>query len=332
MAAPKIARNLAQRWQRSVHRAHRFDQRAHGWPGMLLSAAQQALKPDSAITAAAIAYFAIFSLFPLTLLSIGIASFSLGPLMDQHLIIQRLEFIAPALGQLLGKNIDEIIRARGPVTIIALGSLIWSASTMFFVLTGTLNTIWGIERSRPIWKRRGLSILFVLVFVGPVLFLASFADSVIANLLTWLPGTIIQIVGGASLVLAVLLDVALFMVVYLMLPHAAAGWREILPGALGAGLLWELAKKAFLLFISTYISFSNLIYGSVAAIVAILTWVYFSSLIFLFGAYLSAAYYQRRQAQGEAANEKTDLGQRMESMRKRGERAAADTSDSLQQK
>jgi hypothetical protein len=50
-------------------------------------------------------------------LSISIASFSLGPAMDQQLIVQKLEFIAPALGQLLGENIDEIIRARGPVTV-----------------------------------------------------------------------------------------------------------------------------------------------------------------------------------------------------------------------
>jgi uncharacterized BrkB/YihY/UPF0761 family membrane protein len=85
----------------------------------LAGAAREALKPESGITAAAIAYFALFSLFPLTLLSISIASFSLGPAIDQQLIIQKLEFIAPALGQLLGQNIDEIIRARGPVTIVA---------------------------------------------------------------------------------------------------------------------------------------------------------------------------------------------------------------------
>jgi membrane protein len=301
MAASKMAREFAQVWQQGSRGARQFNERTHGWLGMVLDAAKQALKPDSAITAASIAYFAIFSLFPLALLSIGIASFSLGPLMDQHLVVQRLEFVAPALGQLLGKNLDEIIQARGPVTVVALGSLIWSASSMFFVLTGTLTKVWGIERSRPVWKRRGLAILFVLAFVGPILFLASFADSMIANLLTRLPGPIIQIVGSASLVLAVLLDVALFMVLYLMLPHAASGWHEILPGAIGAGLLWELAKKAFLFFISTYISVSNLIYGSVAAIIAILTWAYLSGLIFLFGAYLSVSYCRKRQQQQAAA-------------------------------
>ena len=251
------------------------------------------------ITAAAIAYFAIFSLFPLTLLSIAIASFSLGSMMDQHLIVQKLEFIAPALGQLLGKNIDEIIRVRGPVTIVALVSLIWSASTIFYMLTGALNKIWGIERSRPFWKRRGLAILFVLGFVGPILFLASFAGSMVSNLLTWLPDQIMQIVGGTSLVLAILLDVALFMMLYLMLPHVAS-WREILPGAIGAGLLWELAKKAFLLFVSTYISVSNLVYGSVAAIIAILTWAYLSGHIFLFGAYLSVSLHRLKEPKQEA--------------------------------
>ena len=301
MTGPRTARTMAQLLEQGFQRVHRFDERTHGWLGMLAVAARHALQPDSVITAAAIAYFAIFSLFPLTLLSVAIASFSLGSLMDQQLAIQRLEFIAPALSQLLGKNIDEIILARGPLTVVALVSLIWSASTIFHMLTGTLNEIWGIERSRPFWKRRGLAILLILVFVGPILILASFASSLIGNLLTWLPDQLIQIVRGASLALAILLDIALFMVLYLMLPHAASSWREILPGAIGAGFLWELAKRAFLFFVSTYVSVSNLVYGSVAAIIAILTWAYLSGLIFLFGAYLNVAYCHKRQQQREAA-------------------------------
>jgi len=297
MAAPKIVRDVTQLWQQAIRSAHKLNERTFGWLGILKDAAGEALKPDSVITAAAIAYFAIFSLFPLTLLSIAVASLSLGPLMNQHVIVQRLEFIAPALGQLLGNNIDEIIRARGPITLVALVGLLWSASTIFYMLSGTMNGIWRIERSRPVWKRRGLAILFVLAFVVPILFMASFADSMIANLLPRLPDQIIQIVGSTSFVVALLLDVALFAVLYWMLPHAASGWREILPGAIAAGLLWELAKKAFLFFISTYISVSNLVYGSVAAIIAILTWAYLSGLIFLFGAFLSVSYHKLKQRQ-----------------------------------
>ena len=295
---------MAQLWQQCIYSAHRLNERTHGWLGMLAGAAREALMPDTAITAAAIAYFALFSLFPLTLLSISIASFNLGPLMDQQLIVQKLEFIAPALGQLLGQNIDEIIQARGPVSGVALVSLIWSASTIFYTLTQTLNKIWGNKRSRPVWKRRGLAILFVLTFVGPALFLASFAGSLIANLRTWLPDPIIPMGSGISFGVAILLDVALFMVLYILLPHGASTWREILPGAIGAGLLWELAKKAFLFFVSTYISVSNLVYGSVAAILAFLLWAYLSGLIFLFGAFLSVSYYRLKQPQPEAAAQK----------------------------
>jgi membrane protein len=243
------------------------------------------------------AYFALFSLFPFTLLSIAIASFRLGPLMNQHLIVQRLEFIAPALGRLLGPSIDEIIRGRGPVTGIALVGLIWSASTIFYMLTYTLNKIWGVERSRPIWQRRGLAILVVLTFVGPILFLASFAGSMIATVRTLLPDQIMPIMGSIGLVVAFLLDVGLFMTLYVLLPHGDSTWREVLPGAMAGGLLWELAKKAFLFFISTYISASNLIYGPVAAITAFLTWAYMSGHIFLFGAYVNVSYYQLKQRQ-----------------------------------
>lgn len=124
MTAPGIVGTMAQFWQNGIRSARKLNERTHGWLGMLAGAADRALKPASAITAAAIAYFSLFSLFPITLLSIAIASFSLGPSMDQQIIIRRLEFIAPALGQLLGQNIDEIIKARGPVTTLALVGLV----------------------------------------------------------------------------------------------------------------------------------------------------------------------------------------------------------------
>ena len=296
MNPPRLIGSMAQLWQQGIHAARRLDKWTHGWLGILLGAVTETFKPNSTIAAAAIAYYATFSLFPLTLLSIAIASFSLGPLMmNQQLIVQKLEFIAPALGQLLGNNIDEIIKARGPVTIVAVVSLIWSASSIFYMLNQTLHEIWSNKRIRPVWKQRGLAILFVLAFVGPALILGSFAGSMISNLHTWLPAQKLPIGDAISLVVAILLDIALFMLLYIVLPHGTSSWREILPAALGAGLLWEIAKKVFLLFISTYISMSNLVYGSVTAIIAFLTWAYLSGLIFLFGAFLSVSYYRMKQ-------------------------------------
>jgi membrane protein len=297
---PQVAERMAYFRQQSFHRAHRLDQFTRGWLGMLASAASQAFSPDASITAAAIAYFALFSLFPFTLLSISIASFAMGPLINQQLILQKLEFVAPALGQLLGQNLDEIIRARGPITGVALIGLVWASSTIFYTLTQTLNGIWSNKRRRPVWKRRGLAILFVLAFVGPALILASFAGSLIASLRIQLPDQILPIAGGISFVVAILLDVVLFLLLYILLPHGASTWREIFPGALAAGLLWEVAKKAFLIFVSSYISVSNLVYGSVSAIIAFLIWAYLSGIIFLFGAFLSVTYFEFKQQQKEA--------------------------------
>src|SRR5450759_214524 len=181
MTARRAAGFVKQFWQQGVASALSLNVRTHGWLGILVGAARDALKPDSAMTAAAIAYFALLSLFPLTLLSIAIASFTLGPLIDRQLIVQKLEFIAPALGQLFGRNIEEIFRARGPITIVAVVGLVWSGSTIFYTLTQTLSGIWSNKRRRPVWKRRGLAILFVLVLVGPALFLASLASSMITN-------------------------------------------------------------------------------------------------------------------------------------------------------
>jgi membrane protein len=215
--------------------------------------------------------------------------------MDQQLILQRLEFVAPALGQLLGQNIDQIIQTRGPVTGVALLGLVWSASTIFNTLTQTLYDLWSYKHRRAVWKRHGLAILFVLAFVGPALFLASLAGSLIASLQAWLPSQTLPITGGLGSVLAIFLDVAFFLLIYSLLPHGTSTWRELLPGAIAAGLLWELAKKAFLFFVTIYISASNLIYGSVSAMIAFLVWAYLSGIIFLFGAYLSVAYAQFKQ-------------------------------------
>jgi len=135
----------------------------------------------------------------------------------------------------------------------------------------------------------------VLAIIGPLLILVSIGGSLIDNVRSWIPDQLLWIGKGISFLVVILFDVILFMTLYIALPHGASTWREILLGALAAGLLWELAKKTFLQFVSFYVTASNLVYGSVAAIIAFLSWAYLSGLIFLFGAYMSLAYFQLRQ-------------------------------------
>lgn len=295
MSGPKMAKTLTQFWQHGVQQTQALNQHTHGWLGLMALAIRQTLfKPESGISAAAISYYSLFSLFPITLLSISIASFYLGP-MSQSFIIRRLEFIAPAMGQLLGQTIGEIIQTRGTVSVIALLGLAWSGARIFDTLNQTLNLIWTHKRRRPIWKQRGLSILFVLALAGPALFLVSVAGSTVSHLRAWMPNQLDLLASYVSFFVALLLDIILLIMLYFLLPHGSSTWRDIVPGAIAAGLFWEIAKRAFLLFVSGYVSASNLVYGSVAAIIAFLVWAYLSGMIFIFGAHLNVLYYQRKQ-------------------------------------
>jgi membrane protein len=87
-----------------------------------------------------------------------------------------------------------------------------------------------------------------------------------------------------------LITVSLFVLVYRFMPRTEVSLRDTLPGAFFGGLLWELAKYIFALSLQ-YFHYDQ-IYGSVGAVVAVMTWSYVSSLILLFGAQLTAVFHR----------------------------------------
>lgn len=297
-----IVEKIQKLQEKAEHIFEGANKMTHGWLGIIVSAAIQTFKPDTSISAAALAYYALFSLFPIILVTIFIASFPLFPFLNQQSILNRLEFVAPSLGSLLGPNINRIVATRGTVTIVALVSLIWSGSTVFNMLNQTLSDIWGNKQKVPMWERRGLAILLVLVFAGPVLVLASFGSSMLSTVYSYFPMQITALTNAISLIVSIVLDIALFALFFYIFPHGRASRRELIPGAIAAGLMWELAKRAFLAFESSYLSSNNLIYGSVATIIAFLFWVYLSSMIFMFGAYMSRAYFRFKEQSNGSQN------------------------------
>jgi membrane protein len=94
---------------------------------------------------------------------------------------------------------------------------------------------------------------------------------------------------GVFAALSYLVTVALFVLVYRFMPRADVTLRDTLPGAFLAGLLWEIAKYIFAT--SLHYFHYDQIYGSVGAVVAVLTWSYVSSLILLFGAQLTKVFH-----------------------------------------
>lgn len=271
------------------------------WAGITVKAFQEAFSPDSQLVASSIAFFTLFSLFPLALLVVAIASRWLDPLLAESRVVAQLEFVAPGIEALLGSNLERLATARAPITGIALLMLIWSASSAFNVLTRAMDRVWGadINRTRFVVRHRTIAVILVLSITG-LLLVALTAEGTILTILNSLLPEELSGIGPYSIEFwAIFLNTGLFTLLYYFLPHVRLTWREVLPGAIVGGMLWELAKRVFLIFIGTYLSRSNLIYGSVTTLIGFLAWTYASSLILLFGAYLN---HQASVARGGLVN------------------------------
>jgi len=237
--------------------------------------------------AATLAYYAIFSVFPLTLLiAVGIGNL-VGPAVAQEQIINGLNLFLPeatvfdiqsTVQGALGES-----QSFGLVAIIGLG---WAATGLFSNITLALDTIFGIEAIRSFWRQRLLAIIMGLTLL--VLVLASFATSGILRLISLFlldrPNVWVTI-GIFFLPLG--LDVVIFGLLYRYIPARHVHWDAVWPAALLGALGWELAKRAFEWYLSNLATYS-VIYGGIATGIVLLFWAYLIASIFLFSAELCA--------------------------------------------
>jgi membrane protein len=181
---------------------------------------------------------------------------------------------------------------------------------VFAVVERALNRIWG-SISRTFLRGRALTIGMVGV-VGLILAHSVLVTSALLALremtgrfsprqieryalLSSAGSAFWQMVFAAG---SYLITVVLFVFIYKFMPRAEVSLRDTLPGAFLAGLLWELAKYIFASSLQ-YFHYDQ-IYGSVGAVVAVLTWSYVSSLILLFGAQLTKVFHYEHPSNAEA--------------------------------
>lgn len=299
----KILSSYTVLWLRIERGAARIDQWTKGWLFLFGGSLREILSFESSLVAAATAYFTLFSVFPLILLTLAMATRWLDPLPISDEIIERVEFALPAFGELLGANLEQLARARNSVTRLSALTLIWSASSTIYVLTRALDNMWETESIRPAWRHRALAIIITLG-ISIVLWIGTFAWSIAVPLATrFLPDDLFSLSPYLGDVGTALLSIVVFALLYYMLPHAKLRWRDVLLGAVVAGLLWEVAKRIFLILVTNYLTLSNLVYGSVTTIIAFLAWAYASSLIFLLGGHVNVRYRRRRLARQPRAQQ-----------------------------
>ena len=248
---------------------------------------------DGSHMAAGVAYYAILSLFPLLLGLIAIMGVFLPSEDVQQELFDFFQKNLPGQVDVLQDNIENVIRYRGAIGAVSIILLLWSGSAMFGAVSRAVNRAFGIHQDRPFLKRK-LRDLTMALGVG-LLVLLSLGMSSVSTILR---GTDIAAVGIAAdlggRLIALLLNVGIFLLLYRFIPNTQTSWRYVWPGAVLAAILFEIAKTFFILYL-THFSNYEAVYGSVGSIIALLVWIYFCALITILGAEFSSAYGRMRQ-------------------------------------
>jgi membrane protein len=254
---------------------------------------------DSFSYASSIAFSTIFSLPAILIIALAVGStFYEKNIVQEELVNQ----VGRLVGQDTSKEVEAIIaRAAFDSTgwwakTVGIITLAISATTVFMSLQNSLNKIWGIK-PKPArgWLKyivnRLLSLAMVISFAFVLL-----VSLVVDTILVVFQGFLARIMEGITLYLVTALNLlislgiitVIFGLLFKVLPDAKISWRHVWVGALITTLLFTLGKYLIGFYLGN--SSFNSAYGAAGSLVIILLWVYYSTVIFLFGAELTAVY------------------------------------------
>lgn len=272
--------------------------------GIICTAVQHFGEVRAAEAAAGIAFFAIFSLFPLLLALIVAGSFVLEIEQVQRRVLDVTAEFLPVAERLIERNIQGILERRGTVGVVALLSLVWSATGVLTVLARNINLVWPEAEPRSFVEDRlmalgmvtGLALLLVFSLVSSTVFnvLARFRMPIGGGL------SVDETPAWTTLLTAVprLLVFLALLGLYRWVPNTQVRWMDAFWGALVATLAGEIVTNGFSWYLSTGLVRFELVYGSLGTVVVLMLWIYIGALTVLFGAHLSAAVarFHRNQA------------------------------------
>ena len=251
--------------------------------------------------AAAISYYAFFSLFPLALAIIFGLSFILDPDYIEDLA-QRVAEQAPVSQETVSDVLTGTLSSRNIAGFAGILGLLWAGTAVFGAIRKGVNATWGITRPRPFLQERLIDISLMLG-AAILMFVSISSTAVLAYL-----REILDIITSETHVngalfwdrLAALIPPALsfivFVGVYWFLPNTKVKLKAAVPEAIAATIAFEVIKNAFVWYVGNYSVYSS-VYGSVGSIVALLSWVYVSAIILLFGSLITYRYSTYRSAQ-----------------------------------
>ncbi|MSQ41769.1 MAG: YihY/virulence factor BrkB family protein [Dehalococcoidia bacterium] len=242
--------------------------------------------------AAAISYFALFSLFPLTLLAVSIFGIVLRNAAVQGRVLQAIVDLLPIEATSIESSLRAVAHLGPTLTVVSLAGALWTAGALSAAVRHSLDVAFDARRGRP--YLRGKLIDYALLPGLGLLLLASFALTAAwrvaqarADALPWLGGELRWLWDLGALTLPALISFAMFLFLYWLLPNTKVRVQDAWPGALLAALGFEALKHGFATYLAYFAAY-NVVYGSLGGVIALLLWIYLSANILLFGAEVAA--------------------------------------------
>lgn len=244
--------------------------------------------------AAALTYYAVLSIFPAMLVVVSLVGLG-GESLSRDLITNVGEMAPGSVKQVLVDALTELQRGQtgaGLVAVVSLAAAIWSASKYVGAFMRASNAVYDVPEGRPIWKTLPIRISVTLVTL--VLLAASAIAVVVSGPLAQKAGDLIGL-GSAAVTayniakwpLMLVVVSFLFALLYWASPNAKQGFHWVTPGGFLALVLWLAASACFAFYVANFGSY-NKTYGSLAAMIVFLVWLWISNIAILLGAELNA--------------------------------------------
>ena len=256
---------------------------------------------DATHLSAGIAFYAVFSLFPLLLGLLAISGIVFSSVTLQEQLLAYVTESMPGSKEFVSKNVEELVRFRGVLGIGAILGLLWSASSVFGAISRAINRAWDVDKNRPFYVAKPMHIIMALG-VGVLFLLSSFSTAAIELLSNHSRGLglfgqeFFLDLGLGNLALRAIpwvITLTVFLLLYRLVPNCKTYWRYVWPGAVVAAVLYEVGKGIFVWYLANVANY-ELVYGSLASMIVLLSWAYLSAFILILGAEISSEYGRMR--------------------------------------
>jgi membrane protein len=242
-----------------------------------------------------VAAYSILSLFPFMVLLLTVVRRVFHSNAMYNVVLELLRDYLPSNRDFVIRNLQFLASVRGRGQVLSLVMLLITSTGIFLPLEVALNSVWGFKKNRSYLMNLVVSLGLALA-CGCLAMLSIALTAQNLKMLGLVVGNQSSVFQGLGFVVmkvsTILATIGIYFLIYWLLPHGKVPIRAVLPAAIVTGLLSEAAKYVYIL-VLPWLNFQE-VYGPFSVSVTLIFWGFWSGMLLLGGAYLSAAEHSDR--------------------------------------